>query len=65
MPERVDLERIDVFDQGVQAFRIVPAAKSPSTRDTVESAITRTESATQLGRALREQQQRARENRKR
>ena len=62
MPDRVDLEKIDVFDQGVQAFRIVPAA---STGDHAEPGITRTENATQLGQVLREQQQRARENRKR
>lgn len=64
MGVKFDLERIDTFGQGIRAFRIIPAAE---TGDTVvehpDVAIIRTDNATQLGKSLRERQQRARQNR--
>lgn len=58
---KYDLEKIETFSQGVQAYRIIPAGDLA--QEASEPPVRRTEADQRLGEVLREKQQRARQNR--
>jgi len=64
MPKLVDLEKVDVFGKGVKSFRIVSTERVAEPRRSADDLI-ENDSVSRIGQALREQQERARNNRKR